>query len=245
MKITTTLLSDEARPADVRHLAAPGITLGRCSDNDIPLCGGQKPVGRVQAVIRSDGEYWLLESLSKISAVWLNGRPLAPRQTAALASGDRIRIGDHEVCVEEERWAERAEAEESDESPSPAEETDIFQDLLGGPGVLPVGSNMPVETLHPFDMQSSTLRNHPDPLALLPEEREILPPVIRRQPRWTCASHWPRIAAMTSEKHWQPAGKPSPLSRHPQKQTQKHPHPPIAIWQLAAGLAACHSELHD
>jgi hypothetical protein len=26
-------------------------------------------------------------------------------------------------------------------------------------------------------MQSSTLRNHPDPLALLPEEREILPPV--------------------------------------------------------------------
>jgi FHA domain-containing protein len=177
MKITTTLLSDEARPADVRHLAAPGITLGRCSDNDIPLCGGQKPVGRVQAVIRSDGEYWLLESLSKISAVWLNGRPLAPRQTAALASGDRIRIGDHEVCVEEERWAERAEAEESDESPSPAEETDIFQDLLGGPGVLPVGSNMPVETLHPFDMQSSTLRNHPDPLALLPEEREILPPV--------------------------------------------------------------------
>ena len=177
MKITTTLLSDEARPADVRHLAAPGITLGRCSDNDIPLCGGQKPVGRVQAVIRSDGEYWLLESLSKISAVWLNGRPLAPRQTAALASGDRIRIGDHEVCVEEERWAERAEAEKSDESPSPAEETDIFQDLLGGPGVLPVGGNMPVETVHPFDMQSSTLRNHPDPLALLPEEREPLPPV--------------------------------------------------------------------
>ncbi len=213
MKLTTSLLSDDSQPADVLHLVAPGATLGHCSDNDVPLRHGDTPVGRVQAIIRSDGEYWLLENLSKVAAVRLNGRPLAPRQGAALACGDRICIGDHEVrvegaCVTEAADTEAAptpvqtaeaavpalavtalQAEQASEaaaeqttaaaihaetanSATPAEDMDIFHDLLGGPGVLPVGGGEPASDTHPFDMQSATPRNHPDPLALLPQAHE-------------------------------------------------------------------------
>ncbi|WP_460475330.1 FHA domain-containing protein [Bordetella tumulicola] len=51
--------------------------------------------------------------------------------------------------------------------PTDTSTTDVFSDLFGGPGTVPVGS-APDVSAHPFDMESAQNRNPEDPLRHLP-----------------------------------------------------------------------------
>lgn len=51
--------------------------------------------------------------------------------------------------------------------PADASTTDVFSDLFGGPGTVPVGS-APDVSAHPFDMESAQNRNPEDPLRHVP-----------------------------------------------------------------------------
>lgn len=51
--------------------------------------------------------------------------------------------------------------------PADTSTTDVFSDLFGGPGTVPVGS-APDVSAHPFDMESAQNRNPEDPLRHLP-----------------------------------------------------------------------------
>src|ERR1043166_7141271 len=83
------------------------VRAGRAEDNAICLRG--KRVSRYHAVlVRSNGEY-SIRDLSPRIGTFLNGRP---RRAASLKLGDRIRIGEFEMCYEvaTEPVAERSPA---------------------------------------------------------------------------------------------------------------------------------------
>lgn len=140
------------------EFAAPGGTVGRGRDNRLALPDPAGAICRVQAAVRiNDANAAFLENLSSMSAVSVNGRPVAQHQEVPLNPGDELQIGSYRLRAEP--------APEAAAMPA-APDDDIFGDLIG-PGTLPVGA-APDVSVHPFDLESAQARNPDDPLQQLP-----------------------------------------------------------------------------
>jgi biotin operon repressor len=112
---TVDLAAGGALPATVRH--RPGIlvlrgptmvaslalsrgerwTIGRAQRCDIPL--EDKRVSQQHAVIRRQGEAYLLADLESRNGTWVNGFRLAPGTAVRLGPGDVVRVGDTVLVV--------------------------------------------------------------------------------------------------------------------------------------------------
>lgn len=148
------------------EFTAPGGTVGRSPENHLSLPDATHEICRVQAAIRihDAGATGFLMNLSSMSAVSVNGQPVARDQEVPLNPGDELEIGAYRLRAEAATAAVMAAA---DPEPVAATATeDIFSDLIG-PGTLPVGSAPDVST-HPFDLDSAAARNPVDPLRHLP-----------------------------------------------------------------------------
>ncbi|WAI84296.1 MULTISPECIES: FHA domain-containing protein [Achromobacter] len=146
------------------EFTAPGGTVGRSAENHLALPDATREICRVQAAIRihDAGATGFLMNLSSMSAVNVNGQPVARDQEVPLNPGDELEIGGYRLRAE-------AVTATADPEPAPLPPThteDIFSDLIG-PGTLPVGSVPDVST-HPFDLDSAAARNPDDPLRHLP-----------------------------------------------------------------------------
>lgn len=144
------------------EFTAPGGTLGRSPENHLALPDPARAICRVQAAIRinaADATGFLV-NLSGMSAVSVNGRPVARDQEVPLNPGDELEIGAYRLRAE--TLAPTVDAA----PPAAVTDEDIFGDLIG-PGTLPVGSAPDVST-HPFDLESAQARNAEDPLQHLP-----------------------------------------------------------------------------
>ncbi|QCP14559.1 type VI secretion system-associated FHA domain protein TagH [Pseudoduganella umbonata] len=86
-------------PADLEvHFDAAGGTIGRAAGNLMVLEDTRKYISRVHAaVMLADGCFHLSDQGANPSLV--NGRPLAPGATTALAEGDVVAIGDYLLDV--------------------------------------------------------------------------------------------------------------------------------------------------
>jgi len=150
------------------ELSAPAGTLGCAPDADLSLAASAaQPLGRIQAVVRMRDELCSIENLSAVGRVSIDGRPLGLRQSAYLHPGDTLHIGGHALVLEPAGaaaetaaaaagssledgmdgaaaiQAEVAKAAVQAETAEAEEARDIFDSLLAGPGVVPVGSPTP------------------------------------------------------------------------------------------------------
>lgn len=146
----------------------PGGTIGRCPGNHL-LLADDPDMGRVQAVIRIKDDQCSLLNVSSRLAVQLNGQPLPMLRETSIASGDTLTIGDYVLHAYAQPATTATAVEESlAATPGSAQDTsDIFKELLDGPGVLPVGQAAEASVIHPFELASQAPRNHPDPLQQL------------------------------------------------------------------------------
>jgi len=125
-------------------LAARTHILGCAADADLVLAAlpGAPPIGRIQAIIRMRDGLCSIENVSALGRVCINDRPLGMRQSACLRPGDALRIGGHDLVLETADKATQPAGAEA--AKTETEETrDVFDSLLGGPGVIPVGSPTP------------------------------------------------------------------------------------------------------
>jgi FHA domain-containing protein len=76
------------------------VRLGRAPDNDVVL--GSKNVSRYHAQLRWVESGWLAYDLSSTNGTWLDGRRLATGAPALVCGGSQLRLGDHDMQVEEE-----------------------------------------------------------------------------------------------------------------------------------------------
>jgi FHA domain-containing protein len=76
------------------------VRLGRAPDNDVVL--ESKNVSRYHAQLRWVESGWLVYDLSSTNGTWLDGRRLTTGAPALVCGGSRLRLGDHEMQVEEE-----------------------------------------------------------------------------------------------------------------------------------------------
>ncbi|WP_069803063.1 protein kinase domain-containing protein [Thermogemmatispora onikobensis] len=87
-----------ARQATIVELAAPEISIGRAGDSGI-LLEGDRRVSRRHAFLRRAGTELLIQDGDNAEGVFINGQRLEQRGSQVLRSGDRIRLGDHELIV--------------------------------------------------------------------------------------------------------------------------------------------------
>src|SRR5690606_35717673 len=151
-----------------------GGTIGRCPGNHL-LLEEDSRVGRVQAVVRIKNDIWSMMSVSSRTDTVLNGQALPMLKEVHLALGDTLTIGDYLLRMGSSPVAESSAMKALPEEPPVAEtteaaqedSTDIFKELLDGPGVLPVGQPADAGKLHPFELASQAPRHHPDPIQQL------------------------------------------------------------------------------
>ena len=135
-------------------------------------------VGRIQAVIRVQEDGCSLETLSAKGYVQVNDRLLGARQSVQLLAGDRLQINQHSWVLEKEEEVRQSRAAAAAEQPVTIEdgveaastEADLFDGLLGGPGVVPVGAPAPPLP----DGAESHILSDPRPTLLHHEEPEML-----------------------------------------------------------------------
>lgn len=76
-----------------------GGTIGRAGDCELALPDPQNFISRKQAIIRyHEGAYYLSHT-GRGNPIEINARPLTKGQEVRLADGDRLVIGDYELCV--------------------------------------------------------------------------------------------------------------------------------------------------
>ncbi|WP_026639044.1 FHA domain-containing protein [Bordetella petrii] len=80
---------------------APGGTLGRSPDTDLPLPDADRSVCRVQAAVRISHGACYLVNLSSMGAVSINGRAIGRDQEVPLAPGDELVIGPYRIQAED------------------------------------------------------------------------------------------------------------------------------------------------
>ena len=76
------------------------VRLGRAPDNDIVL--ESRNVSRYHAQLRWVESGWLLYDLSSTNGTWLDGRRLTVGAPALVCAGSQLRLGNHDMQVEEE-----------------------------------------------------------------------------------------------------------------------------------------------
>ncbi|WP_052889887.1 protein kinase domain-containing protein [Thermogemmatispora carboxidivorans] len=86
------------RQATIVELAAAEISIGRAGDSGI-LLEGDRRVSRRHAFLRRAGTELLIQDGDNAEGVFINGQRLEQRGSQVLRSGDRIRLGDHELIV--------------------------------------------------------------------------------------------------------------------------------------------------
>lgn len=83
----------------VMAMLRPRATIGRGSNCDLVLDDPSKQLSRVHAcVVESDGGY-LLEVVSKVSFVQVNGQQYGPASSVSVKPGDRIELGGYVVEI--------------------------------------------------------------------------------------------------------------------------------------------------
>lgn len=162
----------------------PGGTIGRCPGNHLMLSEDAR-VGRIQAVVRIKDGALSLKNVSGQTDIVINGQALSLLQETPIARDDTLLIGDYMLRAVDpsESVASVAEltpepvltpVQTPEQEPRAAiqeeESSDIFKELLDGPGVLPVGQSVETGNLHPFELASQAPRNHPNPIQQLRED---------------------------------------------------------------------------
>lgn len=162
----------------------PGGTIGRCPGNHL-LLSEDVDVGRIQAVVRIRNDDCSLMNVSSHTEMRLNGRQLPMMQEMPFVQGDTLTIGAYTLQADTLAPPAAAVVVADTIQPGPEPDitaqdaqdiqdtSDIFKELLEGPGVLPVG--LPAETngLHPFELDSQAPRNHPDPMRLQDNQHRL------------------------------------------------------------------------
>lgn len=147
-----------------------GCLIGSACDADLPLPPADD-LGRIQAVIRLQNGRYSLETLSAKGCVQVNGRNVNARQSVELLSGDRLQINQHSWSLEAASSPGPLACDAGDtavgETVDGPETKDVFEGLLGGPGVVPVGAPVPPlpdgSDTHILSDTRPTLLNHQDP----------------------------------------------------------------------------------
>lgn len=178
--ISPSLPLRDSAPLDLQK---DGCLIGSAPELDLPLPPADD-LGRMHAVIRLQDGRCSLETLSAKGSVQVNGRRLGVRQRVELLPGDRLQVNQHSWSLET-ALPEPAvlattagaplllSAAAPDAAGSQAacleepETRDIFEGLLGGPGVVPVGAPLPPlpegSESHILSDTRPTLLNHEDP----------------------------------------------------------------------------------
>jgi pSer/pThr/pTyr-binding forkhead associated (FHA) protein len=75
------------------------IRFGKHPDNEIWTSGHSRRVNRNHAVMRWDGQKWLIRDLKTVYGTYVNGHRIERDTESDVKSGDRIAIGDIELEV--------------------------------------------------------------------------------------------------------------------------------------------------
>lgn len=145
----------------------PGGTIGRCPGNHLLLEDDER-VGRVQAVVHIKEDVWSIMNVSSRTDIVLHGQVLPLLKEIPITEGDTLTVGDYLLRAGTPTMPQALAVAAPESEPMPAqaaqETSDIFKELLDGPGVLPVGQSSEAGHLHPFELASQVRRNHPDPM---------------------------------------------------------------------------------
>jgi FHA domain-containing protein len=150
----------------------PGGTIGRSPDNHF-LLGDDPTVAQIQAVVRIKNQDCSILNVSS-NEIRLNDHQLAFMHEAPFVRGDVLTIGSYTLQCEVDENPAAMPATQPDPAQETQDTSDVFKDLLDGPGVLPVGLAAEASDLHPFALDSQAPRNHPDPINQLQDTRQHL-----------------------------------------------------------------------
>jgi adenylate cyclase len=92
----TVIVESPALPAPGRVPFEQALSIGRCPNSDLQILDGR--ISKQHAVLRSNGEQFLVEDLGSRNGTFLNGkRILVPSQ---LGNGDVVQVGDSRLTFE-------------------------------------------------------------------------------------------------------------------------------------------------
>jgi hypothetical protein len=90
-------------PFEVRFALEPEdnriVRIGRATDNDVVI--DNKRISRYHAQLRWVETSWLLYDLDSTNGTYVDGQRVDPAQPHALAAGAALRLGDHDLRVDE------------------------------------------------------------------------------------------------------------------------------------------------
>ena len=102
IEIVAISYNGQPAPAEMRGEFGPdGGTLGRGSDNLLPLPDPARHVSRVQGRVRWDGHRFWIANVSDANPLFLNDEEIDSRKEAPLAPGDELRVGLYVLRVRE------------------------------------------------------------------------------------------------------------------------------------------------
>jgi len=110
LKIVSGAAGGRWQTPKVMAMLRPRATIGRGSNCDLILDDPSKQLSRVHAVVAEQDGGYLLEVVSKVSSVQVNGQPHGPGTTVAIEPGDRIELGGYVIEIVADGGGARAQA---------------------------------------------------------------------------------------------------------------------------------------
>jgi FHA domain-containing protein len=136
IEIVAVSYNGQPTPSEMRGEFGPaGGTLGRGSDNLLPLPDPARHVSRVQGRVRWDGKRFWIANVSDANPLFLNDEEIDSRKEAPLAPGDELRVGLYVLRVRElSRSAADARLSAPAGAPGAVPPPDVVPPARGLPG---------------------------------------------------------------------------------------------------------------